>query len=294
MVKFKLEMQKYPLITAFLTLLICFGLFRLPVWGQFGETTQLILQRVFAVLILFALIYIIAGKSQILFSTKGMGYAFLAFSGYLAIFIVISIMPIVAMIYLDQPVSPNIIYLFIRDGFLFLLVGLFEEGLFRGLFFNALLAHWGSRRSGVIWSVIVSALIFGFIHVYREFFTLQILDPLIFSNALLKILEVACLGFPLAVIYLRTENLWAVAILHALIDFITDFYSILYENGVVLLDSYALSGEEGILAAFAYLIVILLLLIPTLIIAPQLKRVPLPQRGFFREIWTPRKVNSYF
>ena len=67
-----------------------------------------------------------------------------------------------------------------------LLVGTFEEGLFRGIVFSGLLARFGETRRGLIGAVIVSSLIFGFVHVTPSIMNGQVVTGLDMAQAALK------------------------------------------------------------------------------------------------------------
>ena len=79
-----------------------------------------------------------------------------------------------------------------------LLVGTFEEGLFRGVVFSGLLARFGETRRGLIGAVIVSSLIFGFVHVTPSIMNGQVVTGLDMAQAALKTLQAGILGAFLA------------------------------------------------------------------------------------------------
>ena len=92
-----------------------------------------------------------------------------------------------------------------------LLVGTFEEGLFRGVVFSGLLARFGETRRGLIGAVIVSSLIFGFVHVTPSIMNGQVVTGLDMAQAALKTLQAGILGAFLAALFLKTRNIWGIA-----------------------------------------------------------------------------------
>ena len=99
-----------------------------------------------------------------------------------------------------------------------LLVGTFEEGLFRGIVFSGLLARFGETRRGLIGAVIVSSLIFGFVHVTPSIMNGQVVTGLDMAQAALKTLQAGILGAFLAALFLKTRNIWGIALVHGLND----------------------------------------------------------------------------
>lgn len=88
-----------------------------------------------------------------------------------------------------------------------LLIGLFEEILFRGVLFHGLRARHGAGRA-----VVLSALLFGAFHLVNAVFGQDLFLTLI------QISTAIALGLFLAVIVLQTRTLWPAVVLHALWD----------------------------------------------------------------------------
>ncbi len=90
-----------------------------------------------------------------------------------------------------------------------LLVGIFEEYVFRGLLVTYLRSHFG--MSG-FWTALWSGIVFGLAHA------VNVLQSGNLVNTLAQILQAVGLGFFLAALYLLTNNLWLPIIGHAVID----------------------------------------------------------------------------
>lgn len=92
-----------------------------------------------------------------------------------------------------------------------LLVGSFEELLFRGILLRSLLIKWNNLQHGPLLALTVSSMFFGAVHLIN--LTHQSLPATLFQ------VEFAfSLGMLLGGIYLRTHNLFLCIFLHALID----------------------------------------------------------------------------
>ena len=132
-------------------------------------------------------------------------------------------------------------------------IGLAEEGVFRGLILNGLLARMGTTRSGMTAAVVISSFIFGAMHCRFDAFGLSALG--LVQNGL-KLLQAGMLGFFLAVIVVRTRNLWWAVVVHALNDFVLLFLS----NGIARapITIEYVSANEPMANIILYLIVYVL------------------------------------
>lgn len=90
-------------------------------------------------------------------------------------------------------------------------VGIIEEFFCRGLLQNAVEKLLRKRRNSKIDAVVITALIFGMGHVFG-----MIGMPLLL--VLCKVIWAVGLGIYLGAIYVRSRNLWLVALFHTVID----------------------------------------------------------------------------
>ena len=95
-----------------------------------------------------------------------------------------------------------------------LAIGIFEELLCRGWILNEFLKVSNTNRRDVITSIIISALLFGLMHISNIWVAGQ--NPYI---TFLQICNAITLGSFLGAVYYRTKNIWAVIFLHAYYDF---------------------------------------------------------------------------
>lgn len=90
-----------------------------------------------------------------------------------------------------------------------LLAGFPEEVFFRGLLLTRLV-----RLTGTKWGIVLSALIFGLIHMAVNMSS----GSSIVEALVVAMLTQALLGVVLAILFVRTRNVWASEVFHTLID----------------------------------------------------------------------------
>lgn len=96
-----------------------------------------------------------------------------------------------------------------------LLVGIAEEGLFRGILFNELFDLWGRNSlKGFYLATVVSAILFGGSHLTN------LIKGASFSGVLMQIISAGISGLLYCAIYYRFNNLWVPIFLHGLNDII--------------------------------------------------------------------------
>lgn len=94
------------------------------------------------------------------------------------------------------------------------LIGVAEEFLCRGWLLNEFLERYGDSKKGVWYSIIISGIIFGLIHL-GNIYTIGQDIPTTISQAL----SAAGMGIFLGLIYYKTKNIWSVIFLHGFWDF---------------------------------------------------------------------------
>jgi membrane protease YdiL (CAAX protease family) len=103
-------------------------------------------------------------------------------------------------------------YLVVYGVFSVVGVGVREECIFRATIQNILAKKYANSVNGIWITAIVSALIFGLTHVTNVLFGVE---PL---AVLTQVLSAACLGILLGAVYLRSGSIWALILIHTLID----------------------------------------------------------------------------
>lgn len=102
---------------------------------------------------------------------------------------------------------------FFASMLLYFFVGVYEEFLCRGWLLNEFMERFGQNRKGVVYSVVLSALLFGFMHITN------ILAGQSVASTIAQIVMATVVGIYLGIVYLKTKNIWTVVILHGLYDF---------------------------------------------------------------------------
>ncbi len=104
---------------------------------------------------------------------------------------------------------PNFFSMFLLVFF----VGIYEELLCRGWLLNSFVRTHNKKYSQVILSVILSALIFGSMHIVNA-----LVGQSLFETCM-QILQATAMGFFLGGVYYRTKNIYSVMFLHGFFDF---------------------------------------------------------------------------
>ena len=118
--------------------------------------------------------------------------------------------------------STTMYYMFAFDS---ISVGIFEELVFRGIILIELIRVFKKSKIGNFKAIVVSALIFGGIHLINIFFGGGV------GPTLLQVGYTFLMGLMWAVVYLKTRNFWIVALLHALYNY---FGMIMFKMGSIL------------------------------------------------------------
>jgi len=152
-----------------------------------------------------------------------------------------------------------------RVGYLVLvtiLIGLFEEFTFRGVLLGGLTSVWGSTRRGLIACIAVSSLAFGCAHV--EWWAIDLADPLQLAQALLKVCQTGTYALFLGTMACASRELWGVACLHGLNDFLLLFLSVGL-MGQSMEMNYVAEDTSDALSSIGLYIVVTLLYIPLVV-----------------------------
>lgn len=224
-----------------------------------------ILLRMILGVIMLSTLYIVAGREIFSWSKRSGRYAFLC-----GIFPLIFNSIVLTISVVETYQNP---FRRLHDDWwckaliflaLALMIGLFEEGLFRGIIANGLVKMMPKTKAGLYKAIIISSILFGFVHIVWylldiEYFTLSSIVQMMIS-----IFRIGCIGMLLAAIYYKTKNIWACILLHAMIDFILFLNNPL--TGGVVSHSYVDKGvHENALLMLA--LVTAIISIPNLVIA---------------------------
>ena len=150
--------------------------------------------------------------------------------------------------------KPTPFYLITVILYPFIVSGLFEEVLFRGLVLKILLKKTGGTKNGIIGAFVISATLFGIVHSVNLFWEapLTVFSSVVFATGG---------GFFLGAIYLRTKTLIAPILLHGLFNLSSMIWWAFTPNGPT-------STSETTLADFlvTFLIAVLPLVIASFVL----------------------------
>jgi len=93
-----------------------------------------------------------------------------------------------------------------------LMIGIMEELIFRGALLNVMKINAAQTVGGLSMAVLFSSLIFGLAHFLNLLYS-----PL--SEVSIQVYNAFCMGILFSAIYIRCQNIWLCAFLHALWDF---------------------------------------------------------------------------
>lgn len=96
--------------------------------------------------------------------------------------------------------------------------GLFEELIFRGLFLYWMLDLFKDKKHAILKAMIISSLIFGFVHLFNIFAGASI------PMTLLQMLYSTLTGLMWSATLILTRNIWLTALMHAIYNFAGLFF----------------------------------------------------------------------
>lgn len=142
-------------------------------------------------IIAFAAIAIATGRGVITPTAKSIGFAFKKSIYLLALVLVTGAFAIGMALYQSKELLPDWLFQLTLVILLCLVIGVFEEGLSRGIVLSFLLVRLGNTRRGLVGAVVVSSLIFGVLHVASSLLSGQVSDGLGVAQAVLKTVQSA-------------------------------------------------------------------------------------------------------
>lgn len=270
-------MRKYPVIVAIIALIIgVASIVYIPIDSN-NPLLNALLRLVLSV-IMIGIMVLMGAKDSLSKVKEGFSYT-LRKSIYILILAFVLGMLIFIPGILNFGFSTDLLVKEINYFIFCITIGLFEESLFRGVIFQGFLRKTGNTRKGIWVAIITSSIIFGAVHVYTYLIGGSY-DLTGIIESIGKTLQTGAIGVLLAAVYLKTNNLWAIALVHTLNDFFLMQVIMFSDNS---LGNYVSGGTDGIITIITYAVQ-LLLYIPALIKAAKiLKEVETPAYGVFKE-----------
>lgn len=183
------------------------------------NNVELLIEFTIIAIVTLIYLYLISGKKTFSYLGNQTGYAIKLLFPTL-IFSIFFMLLGVLSVFLEKPdLNPNWIRdLLIASASMFL-VGVYEEGCFRACACDALLPALKNWKHPFFLTAIISGLVFGYVHVVSVDFS----DLQQVLQFILKIVNLLVNGAAYMLVYWKTRNLLALAIVHGLNDFIPDF-----------------------------------------------------------------------
>ncbi|MBR6548771.1 MAG: CPBP family intramembrane metalloprotease [Clostridia bacterium] len=187
------------------------------------------------------------------FKQKGFGKTLKAGAGFAAVYFLFSIFSVATALQKPnaqwQSSSAILVSVVLLIG-----IGLREELLFRGVIANALALKYAKSTKGIWLTVLVSSAAFGSVHLFNYFAGVN------FGTACLQSLVGMAAGAMFCAVYLRGGNVFAIMLIHSLVDFSGLFQSLFLKNNGNEIDQMnQLSWNSMIMIPLFFLLVAFLL-----------------------------------
>ncbi len=271
------SMRKHPILVAIIGLIIgVASIIYIPL--DSNNPLLMALLRLVLSAIMFGIIILMGAKDSLSKVKEGFSFT-LCKSRYILILAFILGMFIFIPGVLNYGFSTDLLIKELSYFVFCITIGLFEESLFRGVVFQGILSKTGKTIKGIWVAIITSSIIFGAVHVYTYVIGGSY-DLTGIIESIGKTLQTGAIGVLLAAIYLKTKNLWAIALVHTLNDFFL-MQAVMFSSNT--LGNYVTGGSEGIGSIIIYAVQ-LLLYVPALVKATKIiKEVEAPEYGTFEK-----------
>ena len=200
-------------IVAVLTMVLFTSLFGLDIANlentefDFNTLTALTLSKVVLSAVLIIILVALKMKSEIKPFRKGIGKGLLL--GWF--FILFGILQFTYLYDFSNAgsVEPSKLLLLLPLAVYTLFIGVSEEFLCRGIFYNVIFNKYRNVHAAVL----ISSAVFGIMHLSN------LLGGAPLDETLLQVFYAFAFGVLFAAVYVRCKNIWAVVLLHAFFDF---------------------------------------------------------------------------
>jgi CAAX amino terminal protease family. len=193
-------------------------------WGlnNSGAVVREIILKVIPVVILS----IVFKTSDVLKNTKNFGKSLLSGLAIIIYTALYSLFLLAIMLLGETPFKsvPEII-MFVLFVFL---VGFSEELLCRGIMTETMLRKYGNTKKGIWLSILVSSVGFGLLHFSNILMGQSVIDTVV------QVIATTFIGVFFNAIYVRHRNVYAIALIHGLIDFVAMFIQGVIQGNAIL------------------------------------------------------------
>lgn len=171
-------------------------------------------------------LYLISGEKAFEKSCKTTGYVCLALFPTIVVPLIIGVTSIIDELRKGTPVRSDCLLQLLIIVFLYLCVGLVEEVIARGVINDSLLYQFRDTKHIFLIIAIADVLVFGAIHLIGS----DMSTPMAIALGLLKTLSSGVGGLCYLFMYWKTRNLWGIAIMHGMFDFVTSISGAIFEQ----------------------------------------------------------------
>ena len=239
MTRFLNFLRKQPLLTG----VLAFALVELATTIPHPTHWNMCVLRLLECGVMLFLLYLISSEKSVFSDNDAIGYTFRHLKGLLIFGLVLGMLPVITQF--KNGIEAGLPLRVVTMLLMFLFACLFEELCFRAVLNDAIVYQFRNFKHVFILSAIVSSLTFGVVHVMGAPLT----SAIEWAQFLLKTISAAIMGFAFLIMYWKTRNIWAVALVHALYDILTQLSAIILGGNASLgIGSYVLTGLNGIVA----------------------------------------------
>ena len=120
--------------------------------------------------------------------------------------------------------------------FMMLTVGIMEEFGIRGILLQIYIQKWGKNKKGIVWAAFLSSFIFGLQHVFSsivQFLRTSEISSETIWQTIFQVIITTTIGFLFAIVVIYKKNIWIVAIIHGVYDFLLALHYVYLPPSIV-------------------------------------------------------------
>ena len=248
-------LKKHPILTAVIGVLVAFFGTKL-ITPSDGVTYKLAASRIALAFTMFVFLYLISREKTFDKCTKTTGYVIKKLLPTLILPVLVAAFALFTGFQSGETMRSDWPLELIASIVLYLFVGLFEETTFRAMINDAMIETFRNTKGIFFLIAVVTSLVFGAVHVIGA----DLADPTARTLSILKTLSAGIGGLCYLFLYWKTRNLWGIAIMHGLFDFMASVSTVFFASGQEFAsgaDRYAAVGQNPIVGYATYGIQIL-------------------------------------
>lgn len=139
--------------------------------------------------------------------------------------------------------------------FMMLTTGFMEEFGIRGILLQIYVQKWGENKKGIVWAAFFSSFLFGLQHIFSsivQYLRVAEMTPETIMQTIFRVFFSTTFGFLCAIVILDKKNIWSVAIIHGVYDFLLSSHYLYLQPSIAYMVSLnngfsGLFGENNII-----------------------------------------------